>query len=139
LGVLFVGDFIMPYIGAPFVVEGDLQGLLDAIDVVVQKNPRYMLHGHEPLMRNFSSPDMLPSNRAGRSRVRAGLGTQERVGMAPEESGWNEIRPVDRSACITTVDRSACVTTVDCGEDLVAQPAESSARSESQSWTVNPF
>ena len=59
LGVLFVGDFIMPYIGAPFVVEGDLQGLLDAIDVVVQKNPRYMLHGHEPLTRNFSSPDML--------------------------------------------------------------------------------
>jgi glyoxylase-like metal-dependent hydrolase (beta-lactamase superfamily II) len=59
LGVLFVGDFIMPYIGAPFVVEGDLQGLLDAIDVVVQKNPRYMLHGHEPLTRNFSSPEML--------------------------------------------------------------------------------
>src|SRR6266566_4570465 len=59
LGVLFVGDFIMPYLGAPFVVEGDLQGLLDAIDVVVQKNPRYMLHGHEPLTRNFSSPDML--------------------------------------------------------------------------------
>ena len=59
LGVLFVGDFIMPYLGAPFVVEGDLQGLLDAIDIVVQKNPRYMLHGHEPLTRNFSSPDML--------------------------------------------------------------------------------
>ena len=59
LGVLFVGDFIMPYLGAPFVVEGDLEGLLDAIDLVVQKNPRYMLHGHEPLTRNFSSPDML--------------------------------------------------------------------------------
>jgi glyoxylase-like metal-dependent hydrolase (beta-lactamase superfamily II) len=59
LGVLFVGDFIMPYLGAPFVVEGDFQGLLDAIDLVVQKNPRYMLHGHEPLTRNFSSPDML--------------------------------------------------------------------------------
>jgi glyoxylase-like metal-dependent hydrolase (beta-lactamase superfamily II) len=59
LGVLFVGDFIMPYVGAPFVVEGDFQGLLDAIDIVVQKNPRYMLHGHEPLTRNFSSPEML--------------------------------------------------------------------------------
>src|SRR6266702_1349565 len=59
LGVLFVGDFIMPYLGAPFVVEGDFQGLLDAIDIVVQKNPRYMLHGHEPLTRSFSSPDML--------------------------------------------------------------------------------
>src|SRR5215831_2830731 len=59
LGVMFVGDFIMPYIGAPFVMEGDFDGLLDAIDVVVQKHPSYMLHGHEPLTRNFSSPEML--------------------------------------------------------------------------------
>src|SRR6266404_2322721 len=58
-GVLFVGDFIMPYLGAPFVEEGDLQGLLDAIDTVAQKNPRYLIHGHEPLTRNFSSPEML--------------------------------------------------------------------------------
>src|SRR5262245_26005371 len=59
MGVMFVGDFIMPYIGAPFVVEGDFDGLLDAIDVVVQKHPRYMLHGHESLTQNFSSPEML--------------------------------------------------------------------------------
>jgi glyoxylase-like metal-dependent hydrolase (beta-lactamase superfamily II) len=59
LGVLFVGDFIMPYLGAPFAVEGNLQGLLDAIDVVVQKHPRHLLHGHEPLTRNFASPDIL--------------------------------------------------------------------------------
>jgi glyoxylase-like metal-dependent hydrolase (beta-lactamase superfamily II) len=58
-GVLFVGDFIMPYLGAPFVEEGDLQGLLDAIDTVVHKNPKYLLHGHEPLTRNFASPAML--------------------------------------------------------------------------------
>ena len=58
-GVLFVGDFIMPYLGAPFVEEGDLQGLLDTIDIVVQKNPRYLLHGHEPLTRNFASAPML--------------------------------------------------------------------------------
>src|SRR5207245_6804379 len=57
--VLFVGDFIMPYLGAPFVEEGDLQGLLDAIDIVVEKNPRYLLHGHEPLTRNFNSASML--------------------------------------------------------------------------------
>jgi glyoxylase-like metal-dependent hydrolase (beta-lactamase superfamily II) len=59
VGVLFAGDFIMPYIGAPFVNEGDFQGLLDAIDVVVQKNPRYIMHGHEALTRNFSSPEIL--------------------------------------------------------------------------------
>jgi glyoxylase-like metal-dependent hydrolase (beta-lactamase superfamily II) len=58
-GVMFVGDFIMPYLGAPFVEEGSLKGLLDAIDIVVQKNPRYLLHGHEPLNRIFASPVML--------------------------------------------------------------------------------
>jgi glyoxylase-like metal-dependent hydrolase (beta-lactamase superfamily II) len=57
--VMFVGDFIMPYLGAPFVEEGDLQGLLDAIDIVVQKNPQHLLHGHEPLTRNFTSPAIL--------------------------------------------------------------------------------
>ncbi len=57
--VMFVGDFIMPYLGAPFVEEGDLQGLLDAIDVVVQKHPQHLLHGHEPLTRNFASSSML--------------------------------------------------------------------------------
>jgi len=59
LGVMFVGDFIMPYLGAPWVPEGDLQGLLDAIDIVVKENPRYLLHGHEPLTRNFASAAML--------------------------------------------------------------------------------
>jgi glyoxylase-like metal-dependent hydrolase (beta-lactamase superfamily II) len=59
LSVMFVGDFIMPYLGAPFAPEGDLQGLLDAIDVVVQKNPKHLLHGHEPLTQNFRSPAML--------------------------------------------------------------------------------
>ena len=34
-------------------------GLLDAIDIVVQKNPRHLLHGHEPLTRLFASPAML--------------------------------------------------------------------------------
>jgi hypothetical protein len=54
-GVLFVGDFIMPYLGAPFVEEGDLQGLMDAIDIVVQENPRYLLHGYEPLTSQWNA------------------------------------------------------------------------------------
>jgi glyoxylase-like metal-dependent hydrolase (beta-lactamase superfamily II) len=58
-GVMFVGDFIMPYLGAPFVEEGDFQGLLDAIDILVAAHPRYLLHGHEPLTRNFASTSML--------------------------------------------------------------------------------
>ena len=58
-GLMFVGDFIMPYLGAPFIEEGSLPGLLDAIDVVVREKPRYLLHGHEPLTRVFASPAML--------------------------------------------------------------------------------
>jgi len=59
LGVMFVGDFIMPYLGAPFVEEGDFQGLLDAIDLVVEEHPKHLLHGHEPLTRYFASFSML--------------------------------------------------------------------------------
>jgi hypothetical protein len=57
--VMFMGDVIMPYLGAPFAEEGDLQGLLDSIDVVVTRNPQHLLHGHEPLTRVFSSPLIL--------------------------------------------------------------------------------
>src|SRR5215468_1129239 len=53
--VMFMGDVIMPYLGAPFDEAGDLQGLLEAIDVVVSRNPLYLLQGHEPLTRVFSS------------------------------------------------------------------------------------
>jgi len=59
LDTLFVGDFIMPYLGAPFVEEGDFDGLLRAIDVVVAENPRHLLHGHEPLTRVFATPAVL--------------------------------------------------------------------------------
>src|SRR4029077_18751011 len=57
--VIFMGDVIMPYLGAPFDEEGDLQGLLDAIDVIVSRDPQHLLHGHEPLTRNFTSPLIL--------------------------------------------------------------------------------
>jgi glyoxylase-like metal-dependent hydrolase (beta-lactamase superfamily II) len=57
--VMFMGDVIMPYLGAPFVEECDLEGLFDAIDVIVSRNPQYLLQGHEPLTRNFSSPLIL--------------------------------------------------------------------------------
>ena len=53
---LFVGDFIMPYIGAPFLEEGSLPGLFDAIDEIVRLNPEQLLHGHEPLTRMWNSP-----------------------------------------------------------------------------------
>ncbi|MFI4930430.1 MAG: MBL fold metallo-hydrolase [Burkholderiales bacterium] len=59
LGVLFVGDALMPYLGAPFLEEGSLDGMLATIDQVLALKPRQMLHGHEPLTRLFSSTAML--------------------------------------------------------------------------------
>ncbi|HSB21977.1 MAG TPA: MBL fold metallo-hydrolase [Burkholderiaceae bacterium] len=58
-GVLFVGDILMPYLGAPFEPEGSVDGLLAAIDQVRALQPRLLLHGHEPLTRAFASTAML--------------------------------------------------------------------------------
>jgi glyoxylase-like metal-dependent hydrolase (beta-lactamase superfamily II) len=58
-GVMFVGDVFMPYLGAPFVEEGNLDGMFQAIDIIARKNPQTLLHGHEPLTRVFHSPALL--------------------------------------------------------------------------------
>ena len=58
-GVLFVGDILMPYVGAPFVEEGSVEGMLAAIEQVHALEPRVLLHGHEPLTRIFTSTAML--------------------------------------------------------------------------------
>jgi glyoxylase-like metal-dependent hydrolase (beta-lactamase superfamily II) len=78
--VLFVGDFIMPYLGAPFVEEGDLSGLLDAIDVVVRTQARFLLHGHEPLTRNFASVSMLAQLRTNLGWLREHVASAVRRG-----------------------------------------------------------
>jgi len=57
--VIFMGDVIMPYLGAPFDEDGDLQGLFDAIDMITSRNPKHLLHGHEPLTRVFATPKIL--------------------------------------------------------------------------------
>ena len=57
--VLFVGDFIMPYIGAPFIEEGSVDGLLKALDVVGDIQAQHILHGHERLTALFGSTEML--------------------------------------------------------------------------------
>jgi glyoxylase-like metal-dependent hydrolase (beta-lactamase superfamily II) len=61
---MFVGDIVMPYIGAPFVEEGNLDGMFQAVDLIAQKNPKFLLHGHEALTRTFDSPALLLQVRA---------------------------------------------------------------------------
>jgi len=77
-GVLFVGDILMPYLGAPFIEEGSVEGLLAGIDQVVALRPRLLLHGHEPLTRLFDSTVMLADLRV----QLAWLHDQVGVGMA---------------------------------------------------------
>jgi glyoxylase-like metal-dependent hydrolase (beta-lactamase superfamily II) len=48
-GLLFVGDAFMPYTGAPFVAEGSVEGYLGAISMVLDLQPRRLIHGHTPL------------------------------------------------------------------------------------------
>ena len=55
----FVGDVLMPYLGAPFTEEGGLDGLLASIEQIEALAPRLLLHGHQPLTRIFTSTTML--------------------------------------------------------------------------------
>lgn len=46
--VLYVGDFIMPWVGSPYVVEGNVDALLAALDLItdLKPQPEHVLHGH---------------------------------------------------------------------------------------------
>jgi glyoxylase-like metal-dependent hydrolase (beta-lactamase superfamily II) len=50
---LFAGDFVMPYFGAPFVNEGNVDGLMAAVAQVAALAPQHILSGHAPLTRIF--------------------------------------------------------------------------------------
>jgi glyoxylase-like metal-dependent hydrolase (beta-lactamase superfamily II) len=53
-GVLFTGDVMMPYLGAPFFAEGSPHGLLDALRLIAELNPRVLVHGHPALTELFT-------------------------------------------------------------------------------------
>jgi glyoxylase-like metal-dependent hydrolase (beta-lactamase superfamily II) len=53
-GVVFAGDMIMPYLGAPFLPEGSADGLFDAMELTQALNPRLLIHGHAPLTEQFT-------------------------------------------------------------------------------------
>ena len=52
-GVVFTGDVIMPYLGAPFLPEGSAEGLFDAMRLICRLEPRLLIHGHSGLTENF--------------------------------------------------------------------------------------
>ena len=52
-GVLFVGDIIMPYLGAPFMPEGSAEELFAAMATIRALAPRLLIHGHPSLTESF--------------------------------------------------------------------------------------
>ncbi|MBO0838541.1 MAG: hypothetical protein J2P28_23925, partial [Actinobacteria bacterium] len=54
-GVLFTGDVMMPYLGAPFFAEGSPAGLLDALALIARIGPRQLVHGHTALTELFTA------------------------------------------------------------------------------------
>jgi glyoxylase-like metal-dependent hydrolase (beta-lactamase superfamily II) len=53
-GLLFTGDVMMPYLGAPFTAEGSPEGLLDTLRYIRELAPRQLIHGHITLTQNFT-------------------------------------------------------------------------------------
>jgi glyoxylase-like metal-dependent hydrolase (beta-lactamase superfamily II) len=53
-GLLFTGDVMMPYLGAPFTAEGSPEGLLDTLRYIRELAPRQLIQGHITLTQNFT-------------------------------------------------------------------------------------
>jgi glyoxylase-like metal-dependent hydrolase (beta-lactamase superfamily II) len=68
-GILFTGDVLMPYVGAPFFAEGSPDGLLEALKFIVELGPSTLVHGHTVLTEVFT-PATLPGLLAALTDVR---------------------------------------------------------------------
>jgi glyoxylase-like metal-dependent hydrolase (beta-lactamase superfamily II) len=53
-GLLFTGDVMMPYLGAPFTAEGSPEGLLETLRYIRNLAPRQLIQGHTTLTQNFT-------------------------------------------------------------------------------------
>jgi glyoxylase-like metal-dependent hydrolase (beta-lactamase superfamily II) len=54
-GLLFTGDVMMPYLGAPFFAEGSPDGLLEALEFIDGLRPRQLIQGHTVLTELFTT------------------------------------------------------------------------------------
>jgi glyoxylase-like metal-dependent hydrolase (beta-lactamase superfamily II) len=68
-GVLFTGDVMMPYLGAPFFADGSPDGLLDALRAIAELKPRVLIHGH-PVMTELFTVETVPGLLAALTELR---------------------------------------------------------------------
>jgi len=76
-GVLFTGDVLMPYLGAPFFAEGSPDGMLGTLALIAQISPRTLVHGHTTLTELFTIdavPGLLAALTELRDQSLAGIG-----------------------------------------------------------------
>ena len=76
-GVLFAGDVMMPYLGAPFFAEGSPDGMLDTLALIAELSPRRLVHGHTLLTEVFTVdtvPGLLAALTELRDQSLAGIG-----------------------------------------------------------------
>ncbi len=76
-GVLFAGDVMMPYLGAPFFAEGSPDGLLETLRLIAELRPRVLVHGHTTLTELFTAaavPGLLAALTELRDQSLAGIG-----------------------------------------------------------------
>jgi glyoxylase-like metal-dependent hydrolase (beta-lactamase superfamily II) len=75
-GVLFTGDVMMPYLGAPFFAEGSPEGLLQTLRFIVELGPRTLIQGHTVLTDLFTTDavaGLLPALTCVRDQVLSGI------------------------------------------------------------------
>ena len=75
-GVLFTGDVMMPYLGAPFFAEGSPEGLLGTLALIAEIHPHMLVHGHTTLTELFTVnavPGLLAALTELRDRSLAGI------------------------------------------------------------------
>jgi len=63
LGVVFMGDVLMPYYGEPWIEEGFIDEALDAMDQALQRQPKHILHGHLGITVMYGNSQQLAAYR----------------------------------------------------------------------------
>ncbi|MFE2531410.1 MBL fold metallo-hydrolase [Streptomyces sp. NPDC059371] len=76
LDIVFTGDMTMPYMGSPTLAEGSVQGLFQAMELVMDLRPRLLIHGHPALSENYTIeafPGLLAALRDLNEVIEAGI------------------------------------------------------------------